>query len=154
MATGFGYGFLDIMGGVDQVKDFIKDPDYIRTADGTIIRGKKKEKEKKVEGLKRLIEASRQKVSISYLAGMIKKKYGKSVSAEAVMDIMAEEGYHADDDYPDVVQELESIGVEVIEKNLSKSESFIKSNLVEDKIKCNLDNKTKISDIMKLKGLI
>lgn len=47
------------------------------------------------------------------LAKHIKKKYGRKVTADIVMSLMPEEGLHPDDDYPDLLDALEAIGVKV-----------------------------------------
>ena len=47
------------------------------------------------------------------LAKHIKKKYGKTVKYSVVASLMAEEGLHADDDWPDMEDALEAIGVKV-----------------------------------------
>jgi hypothetical protein len=52
-------------------------------------------------------------MSVEGLANHIKKKYGKTVKYDVISSAMAEEGLHPDDDYPDLLDALEGIGVKV-----------------------------------------
>lgn len=52
-------------------------------------------------------------MSVQGLASAIKKKYGKRVKADVVQREMAENGLHGDDDYPDMLDALEAVGVKV-----------------------------------------
>jgi hypothetical protein len=51
--------------------------------------------------------------SVEGLAKEIKKKYGRSVKSSVVIGLMPEEGLHPDDDYPNLLDALEAIGVKV-----------------------------------------
>lgn len=52
-------------------------------------------------------------MSVEGLASHIKKKYGKTVKSNVLMRLMAEEGLHGDDDYPDMEDALRAVGVKV-----------------------------------------
>ena len=70
--------------------------------------GKKKKKKKKM-----LEGGPYRGMSVHGLASHIKKKYGRTVKASVVMDLMAEEGLHGDDDWPDMEDALASVGVKI-----------------------------------------
>ena len=52
-------------------------------------------------------------MSVEGLAQHIKKKYGKTIKSDFLMRLMAEEGLHADDDWPDMEDALRAVGVKV-----------------------------------------
>ena len=52
-------------------------------------------------------------MSVEGLASHIKKKYGKTIKVKDLMRLMAEEGLHGDDDYPDMEDALRAVGVKV-----------------------------------------
>lgn len=52
-------------------------------------------------------------MSVHGIASHIKKKYGRTVKADIVMQLMAENGLHGDDDWPDMEDALRAVGVKI-----------------------------------------
>ena len=52
-------------------------------------------------------------MSVQGLAQHIKKKYGRTIKSDILMQLMAEEGLHADDDWPDMEDALRAVGVKI-----------------------------------------